>query len=339
MISWPNTTPDSASSLSPRDLQKSECVLGFIPIIYYSALLCVGVPVNVLTAVAFVALFIVFVGFLLETAVFHRKVPALLLHHRQRARVRRQPRRRLDRRAANGGPLRGAVPPAAPPADQLPRGARGRIVAGVFTLALASGVPFFWWTDLWREGGAPTGRDTVLIWAHVTIIYFLPCAIFLVLNSLIVLRAEGAGAGGVAGMTAPPPLPAPAGEDHGDAPGGYLVVLRAVGRRVRAWSYTTCTWRRCVVTGVSTWPTTSPTCWPCSTTAVNFFLYCFTSQPFRAGSARRSPAAAGGGRPTPATPSRPRPRPATPTPPPPCPVGPSVRNPNPPRLHPFAEPM
>lgn len=46
MVDWPNATAPSRweLDLKPEDLQKSTCVLGFIPVIYYSVLLCVGVP-------------------------------------------------------------------------------------------------------------------------------------------------------------------------------------------------------------------------------------------------------------------------------------------------------
>lgn len=46
MGDWPNATASSRWELDvkPEDLQKSTCVLGFIPVIYYSVLLCVGVP-------------------------------------------------------------------------------------------------------------------------------------------------------------------------------------------------------------------------------------------------------------------------------------------------------
>lgn len=46
MGDWPNATASSRweLDLKPEDLQKSTCVLGFIPVIYYSVLLCVGVP-------------------------------------------------------------------------------------------------------------------------------------------------------------------------------------------------------------------------------------------------------------------------------------------------------
>lgn len=46
MIDWPNVTASSqqAAGLKPEELQRSKCVLGFIPVVYYSILLCVGVP-------------------------------------------------------------------------------------------------------------------------------------------------------------------------------------------------------------------------------------------------------------------------------------------------------
>lgn len=46
MIDWPNVTASGHRELGlkPEELQKSKCVLGFIPVIYYSILLCVGVP-------------------------------------------------------------------------------------------------------------------------------------------------------------------------------------------------------------------------------------------------------------------------------------------------------
>ncbi|XP_035001091.1 probable G-protein coupled receptor 142 [Hippoglossus stenolepis] len=211
MIDWPNVTASGPRELGlkPEELQKSKCVLGFIPVIYYSVLLCVGVPVNVLTAVALARLasrtkkalyyyllavtgsdilsqlFIIFVGFLLETAVFHRDVPSLLLHSVSAAEF-----------AANHASIWSTVPltvdryvalchPLLHRQISYPARAR-KIIAVVLALSLVSGVPFFWWSDMWRNSHAPTARDTVLIWTHVTIIYFLPCSIFLVLNSLII---------------------------------------------------------------------------------------------------------------------------------------------------------
>ncbi|CAN9508656.1 unnamed protein product [Ophioblennius macclurei] len=218
MIDWPNVTASSRQELglqTQQDLQRSACVLGFAPVIYYSILLCVGVPVNILTAVALSRLacrtkkalyyyllavtgsdilsqlFIIFVGFLLETAVFHRDVPSLLLHSVSAAEF-----------AANHASIWSTVPltvdryvalchPLLHRQISYPERAR-RIIGAVLTLSLLSGVPFFWWSDMWRSSRPPTAVDAVLIWTHVTIIYFLPCSIFLVLNSLIIhtLRAR-----------------------------------------------------------------------------------------------------------------------------------------------------
>ena len=46
MIEWPNVTASGQRGLGlkPEELQRSKCVLGFFPVIYYSVLLCVGVP-------------------------------------------------------------------------------------------------------------------------------------------------------------------------------------------------------------------------------------------------------------------------------------------------------
>lgn len=46
MVARPNATASSRwdLDLKPEELQKSTCVLGVIPVVYYSVLLCVGVP-------------------------------------------------------------------------------------------------------------------------------------------------------------------------------------------------------------------------------------------------------------------------------------------------------
>ncbi|KAF4084888.1 hypothetical protein AMELA_G00111180 [Ameiurus melas] len=213
MTDWHNETVPSHQEQEPStdESQRSDCVLGYIPIVYYSILLCVGFPVNILTLVALSRLtartqkalyvylmaltssdllsqlFIIFVGFLLETAVFHRKVPTILLRSVSALEF-----------AANHASIWATVPltvdryvalchPLLHRQISYPARAR-RIVGAVQALALVSGVPFFWWSDMWRVSQPPGVVDFALIWAHVTIIYFLPCSIFLVLNSLIVLR-------------------------------------------------------------------------------------------------------------------------------------------------------
>ncbi|XP_010284280.1 PREDICTED: LOW QUALITY PROTEIN: probable G-protein coupled receptor 142, partial [Phaethon lepturus] len=60
------------------------------------------------------------------------------------------------------------------------------IIAAVFAVALATGIPFYWWLDVWRDADPPTALDTVLKWVHCVTIYFLPCSIFLATNSIII---------------------------------------------------------------------------------------------------------------------------------------------------------
>uniref|UniRef100_A0A3Q3KCU6 G-protein coupled receptors family 1 profile domain-containing protein n=1 Tax=Monopterus albus TaxID=43700 RepID=A0A3Q3KCU6_MONAL len=289
MIDWPNVTMSGHQELGrkPEELQKSKCVLGSIPIIYYSVLLCVGVPVNVLTAVALSKLacrtkkalyyyllavtgsdilsqlFIIFVGFLLETAVFHREVPAPLLHFVSAAEF-----------AANHASIWSTVPltvdryvalchPLLHRQISYPARAR-KIIAVVLTLSLASGVPFFWWSDMWRNSHQPTELDTILIWTHVTIIYFLPCSIFLVLNSLIIHRRGSSSS--LARKSLGQSWPASGGLGKPQAcywPSPPCSLC--CGPPGPSWSSTTCMCPQFTETGASTWPMTCPTCWPCST--------------------------------------------------------------------------
>uniref|UniRef100_A0A8C6SG89 G protein-coupled receptor 142 n=1 Tax=Neogobius melanostomus TaxID=47308 RepID=A0A8C6SG89_9GOBI len=219
-MSWSDgSDPDALRPGSDPDLDpgRSRCVLGVIPVVYYTVLLCVGLPVNCLALAALCRLCarsksplyaflvsmttadmlaqvsIVLVDFLLETAVFHRAVPLLLLRVVSAAEF-----------GANHASIWAAVPLtvdryAALCHPLLHRRLRSptrtrRTIGVVILLALASGIPFFYWPDLWRTQTPPTARDAALIWSHVTIIYFLPCSIFLTLNARIVwtLRHSGA---------------------------------------------------------------------------------------------------------------------------------------------------
>lgn len=44
MIDWHNGTAPGQREDERSAQERSECVLAYIPVIYYSALLCVGVP-------------------------------------------------------------------------------------------------------------------------------------------------------------------------------------------------------------------------------------------------------------------------------------------------------
>uniref|UniRef100_A0A3Q3GA71 G protein-coupled receptor 142 n=1 Tax=Labrus bergylta TaxID=56723 RepID=A0A3Q3GA71_9LABR len=292
MINWPNVTASSDQELGqkPEELQKSQCVLGFIPVIYYSVLLCVGVPVNILTAVALSRLacrtkkalyyyllavtgsdilsqlFIIFVGFLLETAVFHREVPSLLLHSVSAAEF-----------AANHASIWSTVPltvdryvalchPLLHRQISYPARAR-KIIAMVLALSLVSGVPFFWWSDMWRNSHPPTALDTVLIWTHVTIIYFLPCSIFLVLNSLIIHTLRSAPPRRL-GKTTAMLLAITSVFSVLWAPRTVVVIYHLYVSSVHS------DWRVHLAYDLSNMLAML-------NTAVNFFLYCFVSKPFR----------------------------------------------------------
>lgn len=223
-------------------------------------------------------LFIIFVGFLLETAVFHREVPTLLLRSVSAAEF-----------AANHASIWSTVPltvdryvalchPLLHRQISYPARAR-RIIAVVMTLALASGVPFFWWSDMWRNSHPPTKLDTVLIWTHVTIIYFLPCSIFLVLNSKIILKLRAR-------------QHSPAERRPKSAPphriGKTTAMLLAIT------SVFSVLWApRTVVVIYHLYVSSVHRNWQVHlaydlsnmlamlNTAVNFFLYCFVSKPFR----------------------------------------------------------
>ncbi|KAM4525378.1 putative G-protein coupled receptor 142 [Odontesthes bonariensis] len=303
MIDWPNVTASGPQELGlkPEELQRSKCVLGFIPVIYYSVLLCVGVPVNVLTAVALSRLasrtkkalyyyllavtgsdilsqlFIIFVGFLLETAVFHRDVPELLLHSVSAAEF-----------AANHASIWSTVPltvdryvalchPLLHRQISYPARAR-RIILAVLALSLASGVPFFWWSDVWRSARPPTPLDAVLVWTHVTIIYFLPCSIFLVLNSLIIRtlrlrqrrqpRQEERGPHRRLGKTTAMLLAITSVFSVLWAPRTAVIIYHLYVSSVHR------DWRVHLAYDLANMLAML-------NTAVNFFLYCFVSKPFR----------------------------------------------------------
>uniref|UniRef100_A0A8C8BYU1 G-protein coupled receptors family 1 profile domain-containing protein n=1 Tax=Oncorhynchus tshawytscha TaxID=74940 RepID=A0A8C8BYU1_ONCTS len=296
MFDWPNITVPSSSEqgLKPGDgdLQRSTCVLGFFPVIYYSSLLCVGVPVNILTAVALSRLaartkkamhvyllaltgsdilsqlFIIFVGFLLETAVFHREVPTLLLRSVSMAEF-----------AANHASIWATVPLTVDRYvalchpllhRQISYPARAwRIITVVFSLALLSGIPFFWWSDMWRVARPPTSLDSALIWTHVMIIYFLPCSIFLVLNLLIIHRLQVRQRQRCLGKSTAMLLAITSAFAILWAPRTIVVIYHLYVSSVHK------DWRVHLAYDLSNMLAML-------NTAVNFFLYCFVSKPFRA---------------------------------------------------------
>ncbi|KAK7799640.1 hypothetical protein U0070_015208 [Myodes glareolus] len=195
----------------PAIPERSPCVAGIIPVIYYSVLLSLGLPVNLLTTVALARLaartrkpsyhyllaltasdivtqvIIVFVGFLLQGAVLARQVPQavvrtanILEFAANHASVWIAVLLTVDRYNAVCRPLRHRAT-ASP-------GKTHRAIAAVLGVALLTGIPFYWWLDVWRDADPPSTMDKVLKWAHCLIVYFIPCNVFLVTNSAIILR-------------------------------------------------------------------------------------------------------------------------------------------------------
>ncbi|XP_005350984.1 probable G-protein coupled receptor 142 [Microtus ochrogaster] len=195
----------------PEIPERSPCVAGIIPVIYYSVLLSLGLPVNLLTTVALARLaartrkpsyhyllaltasdivtqvVIVFVGFLLQGAVLARQVPQavvrtanILEFAANHASVWIAVLLTVDRYNAVCRPLRHRAT-ASP-------GKTHRAIAVVLGVALLTGIPFYWWLDVWRDADPPSTMDKVLKWAHCLIVYFIPCNVFLVTNSAIILR-------------------------------------------------------------------------------------------------------------------------------------------------------
>lgn len=226
-------------------------------------------------------LFIIFVGFLLETAVFHRDVPALLLHSVSVAEF-----------AANHASIWSTVPltvdryvalchPLLHRQISYPARAR-KIIGVVLATSIASGVPFFWWSDMWRNSHPPTALDAVLIWTHVTIIYFLPCSIFLVLNSLIIhtLRVRQ--------------REQRCQEEQGTKSAPLQRLGKTTAMLLAITSVFSILWApRTIVVIYHLYVSTVHRDWRIHlaydlsnmlamlNTAVNFFLYCFVSKPFR----------------------------------------------------------
>ncbi|KAM6377236.1 LOW QUALITY PROTEIN: putative G-protein coupled receptor 142 [Pluvialis apricaria] len=209
----PNSTAAAgAGEVARPELERSPCMVGVFPIVYYSVLLGLGLPVNVLTAVALSRLatktkkssywyllalttsdiltqvFIIFVGFILQTAILARAVPSAFIHTvnvleftANHASIWVTVLLTMDRYVALCHPLRYRT-------VSYPQRTR-KIIAAVFAVALATD-PFYWWLDVWRDADPPTALDTVLKWVHCVTIYFLPCSIFLATNSIIICKLK-----------------------------------------------------------------------------------------------------------------------------------------------------
>ncbi|KAL4687259.1 hypothetical protein H8959_019387, partial [Pygathrix nigripes] len=204
----------------PEIPERSPCVAGVIPVIYYSVLLGLGLPVNLLTAVALgrlatrtrkpsyyyllaltasdiiIQVVIVFAGFLLQGALLARQVPQVVVRMANilefaanHASVWIAILLTVDRYTALCHPLHHR-------ATSSP-GRTRRAIAAILSAALLTGIPFYWWLDVWRDADSPSTLDEVLKWAHFLTVYFIPCGVFLVTNSAIIHRLRRRGQSGL----------------------------------------------------------------------------------------------------------------------------------------------
>ncbi|NXH22029.1 GP142 protein, partial [Bucco capensis] len=208
-----STAMVGAGAVAQPEPERSPCMVGIFPIVYYSVLLGLGLPVNILTAMTLFRLamrskkssywyllalsasdiltqvFIIFVGFILQTAILARAVPSAFIHTvnvleftANHASIWVTVLLTMDRYVALCHPLQYR-------ALSYPQRTR-KIIAAIFAMALATGIPFYWWLDAWRDADPPTTLDKVLKWIHCVTIYFLPCSILLATNSTIIYKLK-----------------------------------------------------------------------------------------------------------------------------------------------------
>lgn len=215
--------------------------------------------------------FIVFVGFILQTAILARAVPSAFIHTvnvleftANHASIWVTVLMTMDRYVALCHPLRYR-------AISYPQRTR-KIIVAIFAVALATSIPFYWWLDAWRDADPPTALDKVLKWVHCTTIYFLPCTIFLATNSIIICRLKRQRCSG-------------AGRPHLSKTTVLLLAVTTVF--IVLWAPRTVVmichlyvasvkrdWRMHLALDIANMMAML-------NTTLNFFLYCFVSQTFR----------------------------------------------------------
>lgn len=214
---------------------------------------------------------IIFVGFILQTAILARAVPSAFVHTvnvleftANHASIWVAVLLTVDRYMALCHPLRYRV-------FSYPRRAR-KILAAVFAVALATGIPFYWWLDTWRDIDPPTALDKVLKWVHCVAVYFLPCSIFLATNSIVIRKLKRQRLSG-------------GGRPHLSKTTALLLAITTIF--IILWAPRTIVmichlyvasvrrdWRMHLALDIANMVAML-------NTSLNFFLYCFVSQTFR----------------------------------------------------------
>ncbi|KAM3864280.1 putative G-protein coupled receptor 139 [Diretmus argenteus] len=222
----PNGSTWSSEQQPPEITQ--GCPLGPLPVIYYSILLCLGLPANILTVIILsqlvlrrqkssynyllalaaadilVLVLIVFVDFLLEDFILGAPLPPSLNQAVQvlefssiHTSIWITVPLTVDRYIAVCHPLRYHT-------VSYPARTR-RVILAVYIGCLLSAAPYYWWPQLWHslpgvgggsgadDGGGGEGSRSnvaqhVLVWAHCATVYLLPCTVFFSLNAVIVRK-------------------------------------------------------------------------------------------------------------------------------------------------------
>ncbi|XP_066499111.1 probable G-protein coupled receptor 139 isoform X2 [Hoplias malabaricus] len=213
-----SSNTSAGGSEQPHPNSPQGCPLGPLPVIYYSTLLCLGLPVaNILTVIILsqlvlrrqkssynyllalavadilVLLLIVFVDFLLEDFILGTPLPPslnktvqVLEFSSMHTSIWITVPLTVDRYIAVCHPLR---------YHTLSYPARTRrVILAVYTGCLISSTPYYWWPELWHGlpgasgGSSSTLGQHVLVWAHCATVYLLPCSVFFSLNAVIVRK-------------------------------------------------------------------------------------------------------------------------------------------------------
>ncbi|XP_059834629.1 probable G-protein coupled receptor 139 [Hypanus sabinus] len=201
------------STLLSHDGKLYGCGLGYVRVIYYSFLLCLGLPANILTVIIlsrlvarrqkssynyllalaaadiFILFFIVFLDFLLEDFILGQQMPqvldkiiGVLEFSANHTSIWITVPLTIDRYIAVCHPLKYHT-------VSYPARTR-KVIMSVYVTCFLTSIPYYWWPNIWTENYTSTSMHQILIWVHCFTVYLIPCSIFFVLNSIIIHKLK-----------------------------------------------------------------------------------------------------------------------------------------------------